>query len=130
LTSPKTAESIYQVSTEGSLLRKYTANLLNYQNPFNGLEEGSKSWNEWKALQKRYPDLSNDMVTRAGQREWKGTHPWDEQYRASYTEKDAPLEEKWKQQILAKRSKADIQEAARSQHLQAIIELDNLERDE
>jgi hypothetical protein len=122
-------EATYGVSNRGSLIRRYTADLLSYNSPFTPLEEGSASFKVWEALLERIPDLKHDLAVRIG-KQWNGSHPWDEKNRESYVKAEVSLDEKWEKMILAKRCKprTGIEEDAEAGGLKDNIHLDHLER--
>ncbi|KAF4635823.1 hypothetical protein G7Y89_g2264 [Cudoniella acicularis] len=110
-------ESMYNVTKPRSLLRKFMADVMNCKNPFQTLQEGSEAWKDWETLLKRLPELSIDMA-RASGKHWNDSFPWDEKHREAYMEKELPLEEVWDMEILAKRSKAEVEEKSKAGDLQ------------
>jgi len=120
---------VYKVTKQGSLLRKFFSDLMSCKNPFQGLEEGSEIWAEWDALLKRAPDLSND-ITKAAGKQWGRTRAWDDVHRDSYMVKEVPLAKAWMDQILVKRTKEEIEEAAKGKDARSILEFAHLKRNE
>jgi len=133
--SPQNVREAYRLSRDGSLLRIYSADLLNLKNPFKILEEGSDGWKEWKALFRELPDLMNDMITQA-RRTWEESYPWSPEHRKLYMEvEDDTLETKWRKHILSERSERLIEltsgegrelELVASKDIREIIESDHI----
>jgi len=67
-------------------------------------------------------------MTKSTRKPWNGTYTWDNIQRDSYLGKESPLENAWKNQILAKRSKAEVEEAAAAKYVLDLTELKHLER--
>jgi hypothetical protein len=123
----KSVESVYKVSKKTSMLRKFTADVLCCHNPFDKHKPGSKDRADWERLMDRCHDIAVDMA-KAAVKKWNGTNPWDDEHRGSYMEEEVPLGDLWEQQILSRRSRADIEKAAKAKCIQSVIELEHLKR--
>jgi hypothetical protein len=120
-------ELMYKSGKKGSALRKFAVHSMVCKNPFVTNAAGSKEYKDWERLVKRVSDISVDFMLAAG-KWWNGTHPWDDEHRATYMEKEVPLEERWEKHILSARSKANIKKDAKAKDIRGIIELEHLER--
>lgn len=86
---------------------------MNCLNPLKRYKEGGAKWLEWNTMLDRCPDLRADME-KATRQEWNGTYPWDEQYRDEYMVEEFSLEQRWEDQILARRTASEVDEAAKA----------------
>ncbi|TVY89624.1 hypothetical protein LAWI1_G007479 [Lachnellula willkommii] len=116
----------WKITDTGSMPRKLVADSLACNHPLHNEDlEAQKLWT--KVLQK-YPNLSTD-IHKAGAKKWNGTQPWDDEHRTSYMIPDTvSLEQRWEDQILAKRSREEVKAAADGGCLKSRLELLHLDR--
>jgi hypothetical protein len=103
----------------------FIADWIDRQNPFQWCEEGSEAWVACETLLQQFSELGTDLA-KASWKRWDTTSPSDEEHRASYTEEERSLEGVWKEWILARRSRAEIEEAAKSRCFRGAIELNHI----
>lgn len=120
-------EAAYTLTRQDALLRSWIADLMNCVNPLKNLQRGSEEFLKWEALFERCPDIKIDM-DNAIRKEWNDSHPWDDEYRIDYKEKEIPLDEAYEIQILEKRTLAEIKEATKTKEVISHIELAHLRR--
>jgi hypothetical protein len=96
------------------------------KNPFSTLSEGSEEIKYWIELLDKLPDLAYDMAV--GSKAWDTTQPWQDIHRDQYTEKEAPVEERWDMLILGSRTMKEVQATAADGCRKSKIELAHLER--
>jgi hypothetical protein len=107
-------------------LRKLVANMMAYgrSKVYWTVENTEKGW---RKLLEDQPDLSMD-ISCATPRKPNDPPPWSSQFRKEYMVAEEPLGHRWESQILAQRSKADIEKEAGKGCVRSILELNHLNR--
>jgi hypothetical protein len=88
-------------------------------------------YKDWETLLSQTPhgtELNVDM-NRASGKNWNGTKPCDDEHRSGYTVAEVPIEERWGQLIMSKRSKEGNEKAAEGGCISSKFELALLNRE-
>jgi hypothetical protein len=121
---------VYRLTADDSKLRTFFAHAVVCSSPFLQYSEDEPEYEAWSKLLKELPGLALEMAQLEGKllRIGNVIPPWYDENIDMYKEKELPLYQVWKGQILEARNLEEITEAAEKGCIRIKVELDHINR--
>jgi BTB/POZ domain len=119
---------LYELPDKVSKLRRFYADFVACQNPFQKYREKDPEYEVWRDLFKEFPELALDVLEAGAKKNDK--FPWDHTRIGDYMEDEPDLNQVWEEMILKARPLAQIEENARNGCIRSKIELDHIMRNQ
>jgi hypothetical protein len=135
--TPDEARTVYRLvsgirptgsrSSDGghSMLRKFVADSIAADNPFERYDPDSDEYEEWSRLYTENSVISLD-VHKASSKRWSESKPWEDQHRKKYLVEEKSIDERWEEMILEGRTAHNIAVAAGGGCIRSKLELEYL----
>jgi hypothetical protein len=108
-----------------AMLRKFVADSIAANNPFERYDPDSNKYAEWSRLYTENSVISLD-VHKASSKRWSESKPWEDQHRKSYLVEEKSIDERWEEMILEGRTAYNIALAAGDGCIRSKLELEYL----